>query len=54
MHKGCGDFIFCTELSVVINSIYGIGSYASYSHIHELLLHTDTVLKFYTLIEFLE
>ncbi len=34
--------------------IYGICSHTSYPHIHELLLHTDTVLKPYPLIECLE
>ena len=34
--------------------IYGIGSHASYPHIHELLLHADAVLQAYTLVESLE
>jgi hypothetical protein len=34
--------------------IYGIGSHTSYPYIHKLLLHTDTVLQAYTLIECLE
>ena len=53
-HKGCGYPIFCTELSVGIIGIYGIGSHTSYPYIHKLLLHTDTVLQAYTLIECLE
>lgn len=42
------------KLSVGIISIYGVGSHASYPNAHKLLLHTDTVLKAYTLIERLE
>ena len=53
-YKGCGYSIFCTELSVGIIGIYGIGSHASYPHIHELLLHADTVLQAYTFVESLE
>ena len=53
-YKGCGYSIFCTELSVGIIGIYGIGSHTSYPYIHQLLLHTDTVLQAYTLIECLE
>ena len=53
-YKGCGYSIFCTELSVGIIGIYGIGSHASYSHIHELLLHADAVLQAYTFVESLE
>ena len=53
-YKGCGYSIFCTELSVGIIGIYGIGSHASYPHIHELLLHADAVLQAYTFIESLE
>ena len=53
-YKGCGYSIFCTELSVGIIGIYGIGSHASYPHIHELLLHADTVLQAYTVVESLE
>ena len=34
--------------------VYGIGSHASYSCIHELLLHADAVLQAYTFIESLE
>ena len=34
--------------------VYGIGSHTSYPHVHEFLLHTDTVLQTYTLIESLE
>ena len=33
---------------------YGIGSHASCPHIHELLLHADTVLQAYTFVESLE
>ena len=50
-YKGCGYSILCTELSVGIIGIYGIGSHASYPHIHELLLHADTVLQAYTFVE---
>ena len=39
--KGCGYPIFCTELSVGIIGIYGIGSHTSYPYIHQLLLHTE-------------
>ena len=53
-HKGCGYPIFCTELSVGIIGIYGIGSHTSYPYIHKLLLHTDTVLQAYTLIACLD
>ena len=53
-HKGCGYPIFCIELSVGIIGIYGIGSHTSYPHIHELLLHADTVLQAYTFVESLE
>ena len=53
-YKGCGYSIFCTELSVGIIGIYGIGSHASYPHIHELLLHADAVLQAYTFVESLE
>ena len=53
-YKGCGYSIFCTELSVGIIGIYGIGSHASYPHIHELLLHADAVLQAYTFVKSLE
>ena len=53
-YEGSGYPIFCTELSVGIIGIYGIGSHTSYPYIHQLLLHTDTVLQTYTLIECLE
>jgi len=53
-YKGCGYAIFCTELSVGIIGIYRIGSYASYPHTHEFLLHADTVLQAYTFVEGLE
>ena len=46
--------VFRTELPVGIIGIYGIGSHTSYPYIHKLLLHTDTVLQAYTLIECLE
>ena len=49
MHKGCGYSIFCIELSVGIIGIYGISSYTF--HIHELLLHTNAVLKPDTFVE---
>ena len=44
----------CIELSVDIIGIYGISNHTSYPYIHQLLLHTDTVLQAYTLIECLE
>ncbi len=44
----------CTELPVAIIGVYGIGSNTSYPHIHRLLLHADTVLQTYALIECLE
>ena len=53
-YEGSGYPIFRAELSVGIIGIYGIGSHASYPNAHKLLLHTDTVLKAYTLIERLE
>lgn len=53
-YEGSGYPIFRAELSVGIISIYGVGSHASYPNAHKLLLHTDTVLKAYTLIERLE
>ena len=53
-YKGCGYSIFCTELSVGIIGIYGISSHTFHPYIHQLLLHTDTVLQAYTLIECLE
>ena len=46
--------IFRTELSVCIVGVYRICSDASYPYIHEFLLHTNAVLKPYTLIECLE
>ena len=52
--KGCGYPIFCTELSVGIIGIYGISSHTFHPYIHQLLLHTDTVLQAYTLIECLD
>ena len=53
-YEGSGYPIFRAELSVGIIGIYGIGSHASYPHIHELLLHADTVLQAYTFVESLE
>ena len=47
-------YTYCIELSVDIIGIYGISSHTSYPYIHQLLLHTDTVLQAYTLIECLE
>ena len=47
-YKGSGYPVFRTELPIGIN---GIGSHTSYPYIHELLLHADTVLQPYTLIE---
>ena len=41
-YEGCGYSIFCVELSVGIIGIYGIGSHASYPHMHESLLHANT------------
>mgnify|MGYP007121802494 CR=1 FL=1 len=46
-YEGSGYPIFCTELSVGIIGIYGIGSHASYPHIHKFLLHADAVLQAY-------
>ena len=42
-YEGSGDPIYRTELSVSVIGIYGIGSHASYPHVHELLLHANTV-----------
>ena len=53
-YEGSGYPIFCTELSAGIIGVYGIGSHASYPHIHKFLLHADAVLQAYTLIESLE
>ena len=53
-YEGSGYTIFRAELSVGIIGIYGIGSQTSYPNIHKLLLHTDTVIQAYNLIEFLE
>ena len=53
-YKGCGDSVFRTELFVGVIGIYRVGSHASYPYTHKLLLHTDTVLKPYSLIECLE
>ena len=53
-YEGSGDSVFRTELPVGIIGIYGIGSHASYPHIHELLLHADAVLQAYTFVESLE
>lgn len=49
-----GYTIFSTESSIGVVGIYGITCHTSHSHIHELLLHTDTVLQTYTFIESLE
>ena len=54
MYEGSRDSVFRAELSVDVISIYGIGCYASYSHVHEFLLHANTVLQTYTLVERLE
>ena len=43
--------IFSTEFSVGIIGIYGVACRTSYPHIHEFLLHTDTVLQAYAFIE---
>ena len=53
-YEGSGYPIFRAELSVGIIGIYGIGSHASNPDIHEFLLHTDTALQSYSLIECLE
>lgn len=53
-YKGSGYTIFCTEPSICIIGIYGISSRTSNPDIHEFLLHTDTVLQSYSLIEWLE
>ena len=53
-YKGGGYPIFCTELSVGIVGVYGIGSHASYPYMHEFLLHADAVLQAYALVEGLE
>ena len=53
-YEGSGYPIFRAELSVGIIGIYGIGSHASYPHIHELLLHADAVLQAYTFVKSLE
>ena len=53
-YEGSGYPIFRAELSVGIIGVYGTCGHTSYPHIHEFLLHTDTVLKPYTLIEGLE
>ena len=50
-YEGSGYPIFRAELSVGIIGIYGIGSHASYPHIHELLLHADAVLQAYTFVK---
>ena len=49
-----GYAIFSTESSIGVVGIYGITCHTSHSHIHGLLLHTDTVLQTYTFIESLE
>ena len=41
-YEGSGYPIFRAELSVGIIGIYGIGSHASYPHMHESLLHANT------------
>ena len=53
-YKGSGYTIFCTEPSICIVGIYGISSRTSNPDIHEFLLHTDTALQSYSLIECLE
>ena len=53
-YEGRGDSVFRAELPVGVIGIYGIGSHTSYPHVHEFLLHTDTVFQTYTLIESLE
>ena len=53
-YEGSGDSVFRAELSVGVIGIYGIGCYASYPHVHELLLHADAVLQAYPLVESLE
>ena len=53
-HKGSGYSIFRTELSVGVIGIYRVGRHASNPYTHKFLLHTDTVLKPYPLVESLE
>lgn len=53
-YEGSGYTIFSTKFSVVIIGIYGVTCRTCYPNFHELLLHTDTVLQAYTLIESLE
>lgn len=54
VYKGRGYSIFRAELPIGIVGVYGIGNHAFYSHLHKLLLHTDTVLQAYSLIGCLE
>lgn len=53
-HKGSGYFVFSTELSVSVIDIYGSAITYLVPLIHKFLLHTDTILKLYTLIECLK
>lgn len=53
-YKRSGYIIFRTVFSVGIIGIYGITCHTSYPDIHEFLMHTDTVLQAYALIESLE
>ena len=53
-YKWSGYSIFRTKLSVGIIGVYGVCSHTFNPHIHELLLHTDTVFQAYTFIECLE
>lgn len=46
--------VFRTELPVGIIGIYRIGGHTPYPYIHQLLMHTDTILQTYALIEYLE
>lgn len=46
--------ISCRTFCLDYWRVYGIGSCASYPHIHKFLLHADTVLQAYVLIESLE
>ena len=53
-YEGSGYPIFRAELSVGVIGIYRVGRHASNPYTHKFLLHTDTVLKPYPLVESLE
>ena len=42
------------RLPAPIIGVYGIGGHTSYPHIYQFLMHTDTILQTYALIEYLE